>query len=39
MVLVGVGVARTARTLSALAAAEPARIADLVRKLLDALLG
>ncbi|WP_045875110.1 helix-turn-helix domain-containing protein [Pseudofrankia sp. DC12] len=39
MVLIGVGAARTAGTLPALAAAEPARLADLVRELLDALLG
>jgi MFS family permease/AcrR family transcriptional regulator len=39
MLLLGIGVARTAGTLPALAAADPARLAQLAGELLDALLG
>jgi AcrR family transcriptional regulator len=39
MVLLGIGVARTAGTLPALAAAEPDRLAALLRDLLDTVLG
>ena len=39
MVLLGIGVARTAGTLPALAAADPDRLAELVRELLDSTLG
>ncbi|ADP81572.1 TetR/AcrR family transcriptional regulator [Pseudofrankia inefficax] len=39
MVLLGIGVARTAGTLPALAAADPDRLAELLRELLDTALG